>query len=45
MKNAVEMGTSVMIHILSFVEISSGSQKFIGTDTHKDKHTDVQAER
>jgi hypothetical protein len=33
MKYAVEMGSGVMIHILSFIKIGSGVQKLIGS-TH-----------
>jgi hypothetical protein len=36
MKYAVEMGSSAMIHIPSFIKIGSGAQKLIGrghTDT------------
>jgi hypothetical protein len=35
MKYAVEMGSGAMIYILSFINIGSGVQKFIGgyTDT------------
>jgi hypothetical protein len=33
MKYAVEIGSSAMIYIPSFVKIGSGSQKLIGEDT------------
>jgi hypothetical protein len=37
MKYAVDMGSVTMIYISSFIEISSGTQKFIMGDTDTDR--------
>jgi hypothetical protein len=35
MKYGVEMGSGAMIYISSFIKISSGIQKLIGEETHR----------
>jgi hypothetical protein len=37
MKYAVEMGSGAMIYIPSFINIDSGIQKLIGTDSHTNR--------
>jgi hypothetical protein len=39
MKHAVEMGSGVMLYIPHLIEISSGTEKLTGRNTHTDTQT------
>jgi hypothetical protein len=40
MKYAVEMGSGAMTDIPSYIKTGSGIQKFMGGNTHTQRHTD-----